>query len=133
MCNFPTQGNFIGSRIFDLQQVRERGAIWACHSDRRIREWEAQSGVILQSIGFYGCYWCGEGGLKGRPDAEGRNMTPLQAQSRREKWPTLAQTAEGRAKLKAVRLEGKRGGRKPLLSTEPLLTLAVEDCVLLLF
>ena len=56
-------------------------------------------------------------------------MTPLQGQSRREKWPILAQTPEGRAKLKSVRLEGKRGGRKRLLDTEPLLALAVEDCV----
>ena len=87
----------------------------------------AERGHIL--ICFYGCYCCGEGGLRGRPYVEKRHMTPLQAQSRRENWPTLEQTAEGRAKLKAVRLEGKRGGRKRLLQSEPLLPLALEDCV----
>ena len=38
------QETSLGSRIFDLQQVQARGARWACHDARRIREWEAHSG-----------------------------------------------------------------------------------------
>ena len=55
----------------------------------------------------------------------------LQAQAKREHWEEAAQTAAGREDMKKnVRLEGQRGGRKPLVQSEPLLALAVEDCVL---
>ena len=53
-----------------------------------------------------------------------------QAQAKREHWEEAAQTAAGRAQMQEIRLEGKRGGRKPLVQSEPLLALAVEDCVL---
>ena len=54
----------------------------------------------------------------------------LQAQAKREHWAETAQTAAARAQMQEIRLEGKRGGRKPLVQSEPLLALAVEDCVL---
>ena len=52
-----------------------------------------------------------------------------QAQAKREHWEEAAQTAAGREDMKKnVRLEGQRGGRKPLMQSEPLLPLALEDC-----